>query len=183
VQLAVTVTVPRCVMTTLAQGDLPADRNVLRTISQQNSLDFGTEHLGQRGLDAAVGQARTQPEMTSDSSALVRVTPAPNSREQDASSVPRSFGRCNSTGPIVVITVADRCQPLQLPGRSSSSRRSWRTRPKNSSTSASIAVCIISRILSRATSSRIDARSRSETNSSSICARSARWGILVVPRV
>jgi hypothetical protein len=67
---------------------------------------------------------RTQPEMTNDSSALVRVTPAPNSREQNASSVPRSFGRCSSTGPIVVFTVAGGCQPFRLPGRSSSSRRS-----------------------------------------------------------
>jgi len=62
--------------------------------------------------------------MANDSSALVRVTPAPNSREQNASSVPRSFGRCSSTGPIVVFTVAGGCQPFRLPGRSSSSRRS-----------------------------------------------------------
>ena len=66
---------------------------------------------------------RTQPEMTSDSSALVRVTPAPNSREQNASSVPRSFGRCSSTGPIVVFTAAGGCQPLREPGRASSVRR------------------------------------------------------------
>ena len=38
-RLAVTFTVPRCVMTTLAQGDVPADREVLRTITQHNSLD------------------------------------------------------------------------------------------------------------------------------------------------
>ncbi len=49
---------------------------------------------------------RTQPEITSASSALVRVTPSPNSREQNRSSVSRSFGRCNSTGPMVVFTVA-----------------------------------------------------------------------------
>src|SRR4051794_5032747 len=41
VRLAVTFTVPRCVMTTLAQGDLPADREVLRTIAQHNSVHLG----------------------------------------------------------------------------------------------------------------------------------------------
>lgn len=47
VQLAVTFTVPRCVMTTLAQGDLPADADVLRTITQHNFVDpggFGTSY-------------------------------------------------------------------------------------------------------------------------------------------
>ena len=39
VRLAVTFTVPRCVMTTLAQGDLPADRHVLRTITRENAVD------------------------------------------------------------------------------------------------------------------------------------------------
>ncbi len=39
VQLRVSFTVPRCVMTTLAQGDLPADREVLRTIAATNSVD------------------------------------------------------------------------------------------------------------------------------------------------
>jgi uncharacterized protein YcbX len=38
-RLAVTFTVPRCVMTTLAQGDLPADRAVLGTITRENSVD------------------------------------------------------------------------------------------------------------------------------------------------
>jgi uncharacterized protein len=37
----VSMSVPRCVMTTLAQGDLPADRAVLRTITEHNSLDPG----------------------------------------------------------------------------------------------------------------------------------------------
>lgn len=39
VQLRVSITVPRCVMTTLAQGELPADREVLRTIAETNSVD------------------------------------------------------------------------------------------------------------------------------------------------
>jgi hypothetical protein len=39
VQLRVSITVPRCVTTTLAQGGLPADREVLRTITAMNSVD------------------------------------------------------------------------------------------------------------------------------------------------
>jgi uncharacterized protein YcbX len=43
VVLGVSFTVPRCVMTTLEQDDLPADISVLRTISEHNSVDcFGT---------------------------------------------------------------------------------------------------------------------------------------------
>lgn len=43
VRLAVSFTVPRCVMTTLAQGDLAADPNVLRAITRHNAVDtFGT---------------------------------------------------------------------------------------------------------------------------------------------
>ena len=68
---------------------------------------------------------RTQPEITSDSKALVRVTPSPNSRLQKASSVPRSLGRCSSTGPIVDLTVAGGCQPLRWPVRCTASS-SWR---------------------------------------------------------
>ena len=39
VRLRVSITVPRCVTTTLPQGDLPADREVLRTIAAVNSVD------------------------------------------------------------------------------------------------------------------------------------------------
>jgi uncharacterized protein YcbX len=41
VQLDVTMTVPRCVMTTLAQEGVPADREVLRTITKHNAVDPG----------------------------------------------------------------------------------------------------------------------------------------------
>ncbi|HKY68106.1 MAG TPA: MOSC N-terminal beta barrel domain-containing protein [Acidimicrobiales bacterium] len=59
VRLAVTFTVPRCVMTTLQQGDQPADRDVLRTIARENAVDvLGT---GTRypclGVYADVGRA------------------------------------------------------------------------------------------------------------------------------
>jgi uncharacterized protein YcbX len=39
VSLRVSITVPRCVITTLAQGDLPGDHDVLRTIAATNSVD------------------------------------------------------------------------------------------------------------------------------------------------
>jgi hypothetical protein len=48
---------------------------------------------------------RTNPAITSDSNAWVLVTPVPNSREAKRSLVPRSFGRCTVTGPVVVFTV------------------------------------------------------------------------------
>jgi uncharacterized protein YcbX len=54
VRLAVLIPVPRCVMTTLAQGDLPADREVLRTISQHNALDLGRGALPCLGVYADV---------------------------------------------------------------------------------------------------------------------------------
>jgi uncharacterized protein YcbX len=40
VHLTIGIPVPRCVMTTLTQGDLAADRNVLRTISEHNAVDI-----------------------------------------------------------------------------------------------------------------------------------------------
>jgi uncharacterized protein len=36
---------PRCVMTTLAQGDLPHDTNVLRTLARYNRIDVGDDGL------------------------------------------------------------------------------------------------------------------------------------------
>jgi uncharacterized protein YcbX len=39
VELRVSITVPRCVITTLAQGDLPGDHDVLRTIAATNPID------------------------------------------------------------------------------------------------------------------------------------------------
>ena len=38
-RLQVSFTVPRCVLTTLAQSDLPADRGVLRAVTEANSVD------------------------------------------------------------------------------------------------------------------------------------------------
>ena len=50
---------------------------------------------------------RTNPAITSDSSALVLVTPLPSSRDAKASLVPRSLGRCRVTSPAVVLTDMD----------------------------------------------------------------------------
>ncbi len=41
VRLAITEPCPRCVMTTLPQGDLPRDRGILRTASQHNQVHVG----------------------------------------------------------------------------------------------------------------------------------------------
>jgi hypothetical protein len=41
VRMSVLVPTPRCVMTTIAQGELPADRDVLRTIASHNTVDIG----------------------------------------------------------------------------------------------------------------------------------------------
>jgi hypothetical protein len=71
------------------------------------------EDHGQHGLDVAVRQPRTQQEITSVSSALVLVTPWPNSRSHRAAWAWRSLGRCNSTGPSEVFRVRGCCQPLR----------------------------------------------------------------------
>jgi uncharacterized protein YcbX len=41
VRLRVTGGCPRCVMTTLPQGDLPRDPGILRTAAQHNQADVG----------------------------------------------------------------------------------------------------------------------------------------------
>ena len=52
-----------------------------------------------------VESPRTKLAITSDSSALVLVTPSPSSREANGSGFPRSFGRSRVIGPEVVFTV------------------------------------------------------------------------------
>ena len=48
VQLSITGPCPRCVMTTLAQGDLPADTGILRTAARQNQAHVGVYASVQR---------------------------------------------------------------------------------------------------------------------------------------
>lgn len=64
VRLSVTFTVPRCVMTTLAQGELPADQDVLRTITRHNAIDVfatGTRYpcVGVYAIVNTAGDIRT----------------------------------------------------------------------------------------------------------------------------
>lgn len=63
VQLGVAMPDPRCVMTTLAQGDLPQDTDVLRTLVRHNTIEVGElgEHpcAGVYAVVAAPGTVRT----------------------------------------------------------------------------------------------------------------------------
>lgn len=49
VQLTITGACPRCVMTTLAQGDLPRDRGILRTAAKHNDVHVGVYAAVTRG--------------------------------------------------------------------------------------------------------------------------------------
>jgi hypothetical protein len=75
-----------------------------------STVDFDTVASGPSASASAASTSRTdsprmRPAMTSDSRALVRVTPFPSRREANCSVVPRSFGRLRVTGPAVVFTV------------------------------------------------------------------------------
>lgn len=54
VRLEVLMPVPRCVMTTLPQGDLPEDRDVLRTITRTNKIETLTKEYPCVGVYATV---------------------------------------------------------------------------------------------------------------------------------
>jgi uncharacterized protein len=54
VELRVVIPTPRCVMTTLPQAESPGDREVLRSISQHNSIDLGFGVLPCLGVYADV---------------------------------------------------------------------------------------------------------------------------------
>jgi uncharacterized protein YcbX len=49
VHLSVTGPYPRCVMTTLPQGDLPKDPGILRTVAQHNQAHVGVYAVVVRG--------------------------------------------------------------------------------------------------------------------------------------
>src|SRR5919202_3859246 len=135
------------------------------------------EPLDQRRHTSRVDSPRTNPAITNASTALVRVTPVPNSCEANASVVPRSFGRCNVTGPAVVFTVTG-AYPLRIPARASSlsAARAYRSRPKNTVISASQAVCSSSCAPSWATRSIAPAKSPDSANTRSISTRNRSAG-------
>lgn len=57
--LHVTLPDPRCVMTTLAQDELPADTGVLRTLAQHNRLEVAGNHYPCAGVYAVVAAPGT----------------------------------------------------------------------------------------------------------------------------
>jgi uncharacterized protein YcbX len=57
VRLAITGPCPRCVMTTLAQADLPTDSGILRTAARHNQLNVGVYAAVVRGGRVRCGDA------------------------------------------------------------------------------------------------------------------------------
>ena len=89
----------------------------------RDTVDFDTAACSPSASTSAastsrVDSPRTNPAITSDSSALVLVTCVPNSCEANRSVVPRSLGRASVTGPAVVLTV-DLAVPVAHPARAS----------------------------------------------------------------
>ena len=57
VRLSITAPCGRCVMTTLAQGDLPSDPDILRTAAQHNKVSVGVYATVERGGSIRRGDA------------------------------------------------------------------------------------------------------------------------------
>jgi len=57
VRLSISGPCPRCVMTTLAQGDLPKDPGILRTAAQHNQVNVGVYASVQQGGTVRRGDA------------------------------------------------------------------------------------------------------------------------------
>jgi hypothetical protein len=101
---------------------LPGSNSSLIARQMRLTVDFDRAASGPSASPKAastsrVDRPRTNPEMTRASSALVRDTPLPSSREANGWAVPRSLGRSSTTGPAVVFTVSS-AWPLRYPARS-----------------------------------------------------------------
>lgn len=97
-----------------------ASNSTLIVSQMRDTVERDNDASGPRASSRAASMSRsdrprTQPAITSDSSALVLVTCRPRSREQNGSSVPRTFGRSRCTAPAVVLIVTG-LLPLRYPG-------------------------------------------------------------------
>jgi hypothetical protein len=70
-----------------------------------DSAASGPSASARAASTSRVDRPRTNPAMTSASSALLRDTSLPSSRETNGSVVARTFGRSSVTGPAVLLTV------------------------------------------------------------------------------
>jgi hypothetical protein len=90
-----------------------------------DSAACGPNASARQASTSRTDRPRTNPAITNVSNAFVLDTPVPNNREQNASSVPRSFGRSRLTAPAVLFTVVGQ-NPLREPGRASGAcSRRW----------------------------------------------------------
>ncbi len=69
VRLTIVLSDPRCVMTTLAQGDLPKDTEILRTLARHNALEVAGDRHPCAGVYAVVDAAG--PATTGDRASFV----------------------------------------------------------------------------------------------------------------
>src|SRR4029453_4332054 len=76
-----------------------------RLTGERDTAASGPSASARLASTSRVDRPRTYPAMTSASSAWVRVTCLPSSREANAASAPRSLGRSSVTGPVVVLSV------------------------------------------------------------------------------
>jgi len=77
---------------TCSQTRLTVDLEIVASGPRASARDASTSRTD---------RPRTNPAMTSDSSAFVLVTPMPSRRDANASALPRTFGRCRVTSPAV----------------------------------------------------------------------------------
>ncbi len=94
----------------------------IRATVERDTVASGPRASARVASTSRTESPRTNPAITSDSKALVLVTPAPSRREAKAMSVPRSLGRSRVIGPAVDFTVTG-AKPLREPARAASASR------------------------------------------------------------